>query len=161
MRPMIDLYGLLALPLASLIMALGTKLLRRRIILGVLGGFLVFLNIFQTYQYKAVLIHWDGMSKNSYWSIFLRAKDQYGYWQNLSEPDYDLARKSVYVFNPIIKNDKIKNMTEEDGRSYLADEIRQDRSLVRDIKRYCRRTGAGRQEALDMVVNRIYQERTK
>ena len=160
MRSMIDLYGLMTLPLAALIMAVGKQRLSRRIIPGILFTFIVFLNIFQTYQYRAVLIHWIGMTKTSYWTIFLRAKDRYGYWQNLTEPDYELARKGIYVYNPLIgKDERLMQMAEEEGRLYVTDKIRQDRGLLRDIKKYCRRTGTGRQEALDMVVDRAYQER--
>ncbi|MFC2114974.1 hypothetical protein ACFLTU_00765 [Bacteroidota bacterium] len=161
MRSAVDIYGLLALPLAALIMATRKLWLSGRIMIGVLFAFLVFLNIFQTYQYKAGLIHWVGMTKASYWTIFLRTQDRYGFWQNLTEPDYELARKGIYVFYPIIPNDRIKNMSEEDGRLYVTDEIRQDRSLVRDIKKYCRRTGSGKQETLDMLVDRVYQEKTR
>jgi hypothetical protein len=160
MRSMIDLYGLLSLPLAALLMAFREQFLRWRIMLALVLGFFVFLNIFQTCQYTKVLIHHVGMTKKSYWTIFLRAKDRYGYWQNLTEPDYDLARKGIYVFNPLLEGDqRLKNMPEDDARFMLTDEIRQDRRLAKDIRRYCKRTGTPRQEALDMVVDRIYDER--
>lgn len=157
MRSMVDLYGLLSIPLAAGIMVFRNVGLSRRIVLAAVLSFLVFLSIFQTYQYTKVLIHWVGMTKKSYWTIFLRAKDRYGYWQNLTEPDFVLARKGIYVYNPVIpQDDRLKNMSEEDAKFLLTDEVRQDRRLARDIKRYCRRTGTPRQEALDMVVDRVY-----
>lgn len=160
MRSMIEIYGLLSLPLAALLLAFKKQYLSRRIMLALILTFLVFLNIFQTYQFRAVLIHWVGMTKKSYWTIFLRAKDRYGYWQNLTEPDYVLARKGIYVYNPIIEGDeRMKTMPEEDAKFMLTDEIRQDRRLARDIRRYCKRTGTGKQEALDMVVDRVYDYR--
>ncbi len=161
MRSMIDFYGVLAIPLAALIFAAKDQFLSRRIMLASALTFLVFLNIFQTYQYTKGLIHYVAMTRKSYWTIFLRANDRYGYWQNLTEPDYVLARKGIYVYNPFIGGDeRLKKMTEEDAKFMLTDEIRQDRRLARDIRRYCRRTGTGRQEALDMVVDRVYEDRT-
>jgi hypothetical protein len=164
MRSMIGSYGLLSIPLAALLLALREQFPNRRIIMGIVQGtilsFLVFLNIFQTCQYTKVLIHYVGMTKKSYWTIFLRTKDRYGYWQNLTVPDYELAGKGIYVFNPLIEADKrLQGMKEEDARFMLTDEIRQDRRLAKDIRRYSRRTGTPRQEALDMVVNRVYQDR--
>jgi hypothetical protein len=160
MRSMVDMYGLLTIPLAALLLTAAHQWLSRRIIIAAVFSFLVFLNIFQSYQYRAVLIHWVGMTKKSYWTIFLRAKDRYGYWQNLTEPDYELARKGIYVYNLIIPgDDRLKNMTEEDAKFMLTDEVRQNRRLANDIKNYCKRTGTSRQEALDMVVDRIYDYR--
>ena len=73
---------------------------------------------------------------------------------------YELARKGIYVYNLIIPgDDRLKNMTEEDAKFMLTDEVRQNRRLANDIKNYCRRTGTPRQEALDMVVDRIYDYR--
>ena len=33
---------------------------------------LITLNVFQTYQYVRGYIHWDGMTKATYWAVFLR-----------------------------------------------------------------------------------------
>jgi hypothetical protein len=160
MRSMIETYGLLSIPLAALLLAFKDQFLSRRILLAVALSFFAFLNIFQTYQYTKVLIHYVGMTRKSYWTIFLRAKDRYGYWQNLTEPDYVLARKGIYVYNPFIEGDpRLKNMPEKDGKFMLTDEIRQDRRLARDIRRYCKRTGTPKQEALDMVVDRTWEDR--
>ncbi len=162
MRSMIDMSGLMAIPLAALILAARKQLRIRRIILGWIFTFLVFLNIFQTYQYKAVLIHHVGMTKTSYWTIFLRANDRYGYWQNLSEPDYELARKGIYVYYPIIgKDERLLEMNEEEGREYVLYNLRKERRLIRDIKRYANRNDISNVEALDIVVDRAYQRLTE
>ena len=36
-------------------------------------GFFVFLNLFQTRQYREGFMHFDGMTKESYWAIFLKS----------------------------------------------------------------------------------------
>jgi hypothetical protein len=161
-RSMVDLMAVMSLPLAALITRLNKRnwLLKAGITL--LLAFTIFLNIFQTWQYKEGLIHGTGMTKKSYWTIFLQTEDRYGYWQNLTEPDFELARKGIYVYNLIIGgNEGLKEMSEEDGKSMITREISRDRRLKKDIRRYCRRTGKGQQETLDMVVDRIYQRRRK
>lgn len=45
---------------------------RRLATVGSAVGLLVALNVFQTYQYVMVYIHWDGMTEETYWSVFLR-----------------------------------------------------------------------------------------
>ena len=161
MRPMIDAYPLMAIPLAALISQSGKFSLSARIAIGLAMTFLVFLNIFQTYQYKEVLIHWNSMTKESYWTIFLRTGDRYGYWQNLAEPDLELAGKGIYVYYPILgKNERLLEMDEEEGREYVLYNIRKDRGLIRDIKRYSRRTGKDRMEILDVVVDKAYRRLT-
>jgi len=162
MRPMVNYYGLLAIPLAALISLAEKQTITKRILISILPVFFVFLNIFQTFQFKAVLIHWDGMTKESYQTIFLRSKDRYGYWQNLTQADNDLARKGIYVYYPVLERDhKLKHMPEDDGRIWLTDEIRKNRRLIKDIRRYSRRSGENPQEALDMVIERVYENLCK
>ncbi len=158
MRPMLDYYGLLAIPLAALISLTEKKTARKRVLISILPVLFVFVNVFQTFQYKAVLIHWDGMTKESYKTIFLRSKDRYGYWQNLTRADTDLAQKGIYVYYPVLEKDhELKHMPEDAGRLWLADEIRKNRRLIKDIRRYSRRSGENRQKALDMVIDSVYE----
>jgi len=162
MRPMIDAYPLMAIPLGALITQAGKFSLSARIMIGLAMTFLIFLNIFQTYQYNSVLIHWNSMTKKSYWTIFLRSKDRYGYWQNLTGPDLELARKGIYVYYPLIgKNERLMEMNEEEGREYVLYNLRKDRGLIRDIKRYAGRTDTDRLETLDMVADRAYRRLTE
>ena len=159
-RSMIDLMAVMSLPLAAFITWLDKRSWIMKTWITLLLVFTVFLNIFQTWQYQEGLIHGTGMTKKSYWTIFLQTKDRYGYWQNLTEPDFELARKGIYVYNPVVGGDELlKGMSEEGGKSMITREILRDRRLGRDIRRYCRRTGSGKQETLDMVVDRIYQRR--
>jgi hypothetical protein len=45
---------------------------RRRRAVATVFGLLIALNVFQTYQYVRGYIHWDGMTRATYWAVFLR-----------------------------------------------------------------------------------------
>ena len=159
-RSMVDLMGVFSLPLAAFITWLGTHGRKLKVGISLLLVFTVFLNIFQTWQYQEGLIHGTGMTRQSYWTVFLRSADRYGYWQNLTNPDFELARRGIYVYHPIILDPELwKGLSEEDAKFIIVKEISWDKRLNKDIRRYCKRTGAGKQETLDMVADRIYQKR--
>lgn len=159
-RSMVDLMSVITLPLAAFITWLGKRSWLLKSVFTLLLLFTVFLNIFQTKQYQKVLIHGTGMTKKSYWTIFLRSEDRYGYWQNLRQPDFELARKGIYVYHPVVPgDDPLKELSEAEAKIIIARELSGDRRLARDIRRYCRRTGARREEVRDMVVDRVYQRR--
>jgi hypothetical protein len=91
-RPMIDIYGLLALPLAALITWAIKKRWSRATFL-VVGAFFIYLNAFQTWQYKKALIHWDSMTKEAYHAIFFKKHYPDGYDKMIKNPDYEKAKK--------------------------------------------------------------------
>ena len=159
-RSMVDLMAILSLPLAAFLTWLGKGKWWAAAAFSLLLAFTVFLNVFQTRQYQKVLIHGTAMTKASYWTIFLRLEDRYGYWQNLTEADFELARKGIYVYHPVIWDpEPWKGMSEEHAKIIIRKEIGWDTRLNLDIRRYCRRTGTGRQEVMDMLVDRIYRRR--
>ena len=71
-RAFINLYPILAIPLAVFIQFVFSKgiVLRSAIKLVVLLG--VILSVFQTYQFHRGAIHWSDMNKTAYWDSFLR-----------------------------------------------------------------------------------------
>jgi hypothetical protein len=90
-RPMVDLYGILALPLAASLAWLFRKPVWMKVLSGILlVGFLI-LNQFQMGQYRTSLLHWDSMTKGAYKAIFFRSDPPPGYEQLLRSPDYDKA----------------------------------------------------------------------
>ncbi|MFC2112797.1 hypothetical protein ACFLTA_05960, partial [Bacteroidota bacterium] len=160
-RSMVDLMPVMAIPLAALLTALLKQKIELRNGIAAILVFLMFLNVFQSWQYQHVLIHWVGMTKKSYWSIFLSSKDRYGYWQNLTEPDYELARQGIYIYYPVIgKDEKLLEMDEEEGKEYVEYYLSWDRRLKKDIKRYARRNETSVEETYDMVINRAYERMT-
>jgi hypothetical protein len=97
LRSFVDIYGVMALPLAALI---DTSLRSRKIIhiltLTVLGFFL-YMNQFQTIQYTKGYIHHTGMTREAYRLNFLKFRGDGAVWHMLSLPDPELARLGIYV----------------------------------------------------------------
>ncbi len=90
-RPMIDIYGILAVPLAALIGYILNKNIWLKIMLSLILGFLVYYNHFQIKQYRITLLHWDGMTKEAYRKIFLKKKFPSNYDKIIKRPDTDKA----------------------------------------------------------------------
>lgn len=92
-RPMIDMYGVMALPLAAVIdKGWKGKNIVRLVLSALLAGF-IWLNLFQMEQYRISLLHWDSMTKEAYWGIFGEKQWPQGYDQMISSPDYEKALK--------------------------------------------------------------------
>ncbi len=102
MRSLVQSYAFLAFFLAAFIykiMSLDLKI--KPIEMGIkyltIGLFssLVFLNLIQTYQGNKHMIHYDSMTKQSYWIVFgkfeIGGKDSENYWTHLVAPDYGQA----------------------------------------------------------------------
>jgi hypothetical protein len=95
-RSMIDIYGLLAIPLAVLI-AQKRKFLITKILGLLLILVLIFYNQFQTQQYRRGSIHYWWMNKEAYFETFLKLKPTCKYWKIITIPDYDKARQGIYI----------------------------------------------------------------
>lgn len=72
-RALVESYAVLSLPLAALIHRI-LKLKSIRYLFAPVFMFLIFLSSFQTAQKKWNNIHYDSMTKEAYWFIFLKAK---------------------------------------------------------------------------------------
>ena len=92
-RPMIDSYGLLALPFAVLIEKVIKQKIWIKIPVALLLVFFIYLNLFQSRQYRITMIHWDSMTKQAYWKVFLREQWPDNYEKLISPPDYAKALK--------------------------------------------------------------------
>ncbi len=92
-RPMIDVYGLMALPLASFFKWVGELNWKYRVLPIVVVLFFIFLNLFQTAQKRKGYIHYSAMTKEAYWSNFLSLEDAGGFWEKICDPDDGLAIK--------------------------------------------------------------------
>lgn len=101
-RGFVQHYAYLAIPIAALSEYVLESISHIKIknILQLLFFIIIFsgicLNIGQTYQYNNYLIHFNSMTKKSYWHNFGHYKTSglHGdkYWKMLSEPDYDKLR---------------------------------------------------------------------
>lgn len=92
-RPMIDMYGIMAFPLAALL----EKTFKSKFWLSstavVLLLTVIGLNQFQMKQYRTSLLHWDSMTKEAYWGIFGKKSWPEGYDKMIKVPDYEKALK--------------------------------------------------------------------
>ena len=93
LRAMIGIY-----PILVISMAVVFKWLEKRHFILKLGIYfltiaLIYLNQFQHYQYRELLIHYDSMNKKTYWGVFLKHKFPENFWEDLESPDYDAAKK--------------------------------------------------------------------
>ena len=104
-RPMVDFYALFALSIGAFIQLVSDKkiaILSHTLVPVFL--FLIYLNISQVLQYKHFSIHYDSMSKESYWLNFMKKDciDWPTYEKLLKAPDYDKAKngEKEYSFDP-------------------------------------------------------------
>jgi hypothetical protein len=95
LRSMIDVYPLLALPLAAFIESLSTMKPFYKTLSIVFLIFFILLNILQGYQAKRNVIHYDSMSAKAYWDGFFRIEEYPGRDSLLIPPDYENAKKGL------------------------------------------------------------------
>ena len=88
MRAMIDCYAVLAFPMAAFFQEV-MKVNWRKFAMIIVIALLIALNQVQTYQYRYRIIHWEEMSKQAYWYVFLKlhlTEDQERKLQTLLDP---------------------------------------------------------------------------
>lgn len=95
-RAFIDGYALLAFPMAASVdWVLNQGKLWIKGLFWVLVLLFTGLNQFQTWQYRHAIIHWDGMSKDAYWAIFLKTESPPGFTALLHQPNYEKAKLGI------------------------------------------------------------------
>ncbi len=90
-RPFIDSFALYALPLAALIDRFFNLKTVGKLISGIILFMLLVHGIYQTTQYYFGAIHWDSMTRESYFDSFGRLKPSVNFYNLLKEPDYEKA----------------------------------------------------------------------
>jgi len=93
LRALIESYAIWAIPIAAVYERLLSCGRVVRSVAVLLIGILVCLNLFQTEQYRRTLIHWDSMTREAYWSVFLRRQRPANYEKLLQPPDLDRAMR--------------------------------------------------------------------
>jgi hypothetical protein len=98
MRPMIDIYALLAFPVAAI---LGSKKWWAVLPAVIWIGCCSWLNINQAWQYSVGILHYDQMNKKTYFSIWRKTVYPENYDLTLAYPDYqkELTGKGSYYSN--------------------------------------------------------------
>ncbi|MBL7925349.1 MAG: hypothetical protein JNK61_00440 [Bacteroidia bacterium] len=92
MRPLIDFYPLLALPLACILQQ--ALQVNRKFLLLLLMVLTVW-NLYTTYQYKRNVLHYDSMTAKAYKQLFLHFSAPVGYDKLLNPPNYEAAKKNA------------------------------------------------------------------
>lgn len=93
MRALIDIYPLLVLPIAIVIDKLYKFSISIKIISTLVIASLIYLNLFQNYQYWEGMIHYDAMTKETYWMIWGETELMDGYWESLDYTDAEAAKQ--------------------------------------------------------------------
>ena len=102
-RAFIDMYGLLAFPLAAVFHHLLTNRNRGlKIAPFLITAIFVYHNLFQIKQYMNGVLHYISMTKESYWDSFGRLTPSERYYDLLVFPDYEAAKEGRYP-KPVVK----------------------------------------------------------
>lgn len=91
-RSMVDSYALMAIPLAAVVDRWMDRRLWMKVMGAALGLFLIWLNVFQTYQLEVHSLHYDSMSRELYFKQFGRMECIPGYDGYLDPADYEKAK---------------------------------------------------------------------
>lgn len=95
MRSFIDYYGILAIPLATLLSEIWKYKKYSKVFVFSIVVFALAQNIFFIEKYKRISIHWDSTTKASLKHSFWHLHPQNGYWELLEKPDYQKALEGV------------------------------------------------------------------
>jgi hypothetical protein len=95
MRPMIDYYPILAIPMAASFAFLLENGKVKRILSFSSILLLILLNLFQTWQYKNGLIHYDDMTKEAYFYGFFQTKTSIEWTDKLKPYDWERRTKGL------------------------------------------------------------------
>jgi hypothetical protein len=123
-RGYIDSFPIMAIGLASIIQYLLARGIFLKMVFGAIVSFLIFLNLFQTYQYYKGWIHFVGMTKESYFASFLKFNPPKDYYDNLIIPNYSNAKKGIYFQNEKSVKQSFEENSEEMKLKIFEDEIR-------------------------------------
>ena len=86
-RVMIESYAILAIPFAAFFTWIFEKGLIMKISVGLISLFFIWLNLFQTYQFEHLSLHYDGMTKELYFKQFGKLKTIENFSTYLDGPD--------------------------------------------------------------------------
>ncbi len=94
-RAFIDIYGIMAIPLAAIISWAFSGKFILKLISGLLIFAIIYLNIFQTNQIYHGAIHWAAMTKDAYWETFGKSYPTERFYKLLDEPDVEALDRKV------------------------------------------------------------------
>ncbi len=154
-RPMIDIYAILAIPYAAFIKFVNHRKKYLKSFIYFVFLFLIFLNLFQTWQYKNWLIDSIKMTKESYWLNFLKTEADPEYKNYLVMPSYEMAHKGIYYSKKdILEGEKLKQLSEklktrEDSINYIKHNFKSNIKLYNFIRQKAEK----RKISVDSMIN--------
>jgi hypothetical protein len=155
-RAFVDLYGLLAIPLAAFIQ--NTKNRYSLIRFGAFSFLIIFvlLNIWNTMKYNRVSIHYYWNSSFSYLENLFHLKPNDRYWRTIPYPDYEKAREGVFVAENLIERyNGNYNISPQLILSQIKSTIDADNRTVQGL---IKRNGITIDSAKDIVARNIYEQ---
>lgn len=132
LRAFIDSYAVMAIPLTA-ILDVSLKKKWIAIFSFLIVAVLIWFNTFQIRQYKNTAIHWWWMNKNTYWETFLKLKPTGKYWDMVTLPDYEKARKGNYV--EITPEEKRNREQTRQLKKEFGSFIRKDLTIITNLKK--------------------------
>lgn len=90
-RALIESYALLSVPMAAAVERLWNSGKLARVVSSVIIIFLIYVNMFQSRQYRISLLHFESTSKELYWSVFLSNERPANYEELLDPIDSEKA----------------------------------------------------------------------
>lgn len=162
LRAYIDIYGILAIPLAAVVdFSLQQKIKWRRTAMIALFSIIMMSQWIQTYQYRHNIIHYAGMNKHVFWKRFMKFERAADYWQTLTMPDYKLARDGIYVeYLTGADNSYLTEVAEERALQIIIEEIKENKKVFKQVSRYAIRSDKSLETALEEIADRMYYRKT-
>lgn len=163
MRPYVSMYPLLAFPLAVFLTRTGERAVPwlYRSVLGMLVVLTAY-QVFQTRQFTTQAIHYSAATRASYLENFLKTYPTAASWKMLEVPDFQLARKGVYVaYDTSVDKEVWRNMDPSVAEKRLQEGFEADRAVMRQIGRFSRREGIPPDSAMHVVSARLYERITR
>ncbi|MDA3822115.1 MAG: hypothetical protein PF450_05825 [Bacteroidales bacterium] len=157
-RSMVDTYAIMSIPLAALLVKIVEER-RKKIQYSILAVLILLVGLqwLQTSQYNHGSIHYVSMDKDAYWHNYLKIKHR-GVWSYLSEPDHQLARLGIYYYYDWGADyDSFRELPDEEAKRLIGAELTSSPKMMRSIKRHAGRNGMEDFEAMEMVIDRVYE----
>lgn len=132
-RSMVQFYMVAALPLGVVINSIfQNKSIVMKGLFGFVLSLFVALNVFQVWQYKKGIIHYESMTKEAYFAVFGKFKSPENFNALLKEPDYSHYRtpKNVTYIEQLLVNENyesgyISNAGIEGSGGFKSDKVAQ------------------------------------
>jgi hypothetical protein len=141
-RAYIDGYGIFAFGVAALAQAMLTQRFRvLRVAFLIITGFFVYLSVFQQWQYRQGLIHYDAMTRTVYFNSLFRTTHNPKLLGPLIDPDHIAGMKGIYYplheISRAEKQERNKRIMNNLPylRNYLKDKATRDAGLMQSILR--------------------------